>query len=65
MADAEPEPIAEEVTVQQEEVESDTETKKTKEKKPKKKLINRDGASFGKSIADWLARNFTEDDIDG
>ena len=65
VADAEPEPIAEEVTVQQEEVESDTETKKTKEKKPKKKLINRDGASFGKSIADWLARNFTEDDIDG
>ena len=65
MADAEPEPIAEEVTVQQEEVETDTETKKTKEKKPKKKLINRDGASFGKSIADWLARNFTEDDIDG
>ena len=65
VADAEPEPIAEEVTVQQEEVETDTETKKTKEKKPKKKLINRDGASFGKSIADWLARNFTEDDIDG
>ena len=65
VADAEPEPIAEEVTVQQEEVESDTETKKTKEKKPKKKLLNRDGASFGKSIADWLARNFTEDDIDG
>ena len=65
MADAEPEPIAEEVTVQQEEVETDTETKKSKEKKPKKKLINRDGASFGKSIADWLARNFTEDDIDG
>ena len=65
VADAEPELIAEEVTVQQEEVESDTETKKTKEKKPKKKLINRDGASFGKSIADWLARNFTEDDIDG
>jgi cell division protein FtsA len=65
VADAEPEPIAEEVTVQQEEVESDTETKKSKEKKPKKKLINRDGASFGKSIADWLARNFTEDDIDG
>lgn len=65
VASAEPEPIAEEVTVQQEEVESDTETKKSKEKKPKKKLINRDGASFGKSIADWLARNFTEDDIDG
>ncbi len=65
MADAEPEPIAEEVTVQQEEVETDTETKKSKEKKPKKKLLNRDGASFGKSIADWLARNFTEDDIDG
>ena len=65
VADAEPEPIAEEVTVQQEEVETDTETKKSKEKKPKKKLLNRDGASFGKSIADWLARNFTEDDIDG
>ena len=53
------------MTVQQEEVETDTETKKSKEKKPKKKLLNRDGTSFGKSIADWLARNFSEDDIDG
>ena len=48
---------------QEEEVEIVSESK-PKEKKPKKKIINRDGDGFVKSISDWLARNFTEEDLD-
>lgn len=45
-------------------VEEEAEAPKPKEKKSRKKFSSKEGGNFGKSIADWLAHTFTEDDID-
>jgi cell division protein FtsA len=62
-ATTEPEPSVQEPPAQEKDVEIVIENK-PKEKKSKKKNFIKAGSGFSQSIADWLARNFTEEDLD-
>ena len=62
-ATTEPEPSVQEPPTQEKDVEIVIENK-PKEKKSKKKNFIKAGSGFSQSIADWLARNFTEEDLD-